>query len=427
MVTLRKTTKPAETTRSDSLFRTQALRAQQKQVLGSPSVVLPPSAPIACMLSGLVVGLITVAALTIEIPQTTEALGVVMPTGGLVTIRAFDYGRVLAVDVNVEDAVVEGERLLQFSSVSQSQPVTTNLQSLRRELSHEERAMRSQHAAAAKRLIAFDRRLGAANERLTIANETRQLRQSELVLQQLQAKRYRTLYQRGSVSREDVERFEYSLTDKQVSVHQADMKVAEIVAEKSNIKSMFDDQSAIIEVEQMQHLAAKERLTRQIQTAQQMLASDVVAPRDTVVSMLNVRPGDSVRPGQSLLSLRSVSAASEAWLYVSGRHAGELSVGQRVSLRIDAFPHQIYGVQGAVIKSISAIALRPEEVHAPLQLPEPAFEIRAKLLPKNFGLRNSNTGLRHGLTFRVDIVNGRYPLYRWLLRNVLSERIGADA
>lgn len=87
----------------------------------------------------------------------------------------------------------------------------------------------------------------------------------------------------------------------------------------------------------------------------------VKAPVDGVVVAQMVKPGQSVRSGQPLLSLLPGDGRLEAELLVPGRAIGAMAPGDRVVLRYQAFPHQKFGAQHGTIAHISRTAVDSEE------------------------------------------------------------------
>ena len=175
-----------------------------------------------------------------------------------------------------------------------------------------------------------------------------------------------------------------------------------------------------LKLQSLEYAVARERLHRQIQTAHLKLSRDVIAPQDSMVSRIRVVPGETVQQGQPLLMLETGDADLEAWLYVATGSGGTVRPGQTIALQIDAFPHQIYGTQSAVVESVSAIALRPAELRVPLAIHGPVFEVRARLLTKEFVTPSNRWPLIAGLSFQADILQSKHRQYQWLLRRVLS-------
>src|SRR5690606_8475361 len=93
------------------------------------------------------------------------------------------------------------------------------------------------------------------------------------------------------------------------------------------------------------------------------------------VARVSVRAGQAVRPGQTLVTLQRGEADLEAWLYLSSANAGLLRTGQEVQLRLDSYPHQMFGTLPATIASISHVALLPSDLDVPLAIAGPVFEL----------------------------------------------------
>ena len=135
------------------------------------------------------------------------------------------------------------------------------------------------------------------------------------------------------------------------------------------------------------------RLEREIETLERKLDTPHFAPADARVVRVFVHTGSVVRPGQPLLKLRRDGEPLEAGLCTPSARA------RRVT-------------------AVSAAALTPAEIPAPLELDGPVFEVRASLASNGMKVPGTDRALPPGTVFEADIVQYRQPLYRWLLRGL---------
>jgi membrane fusion protein len=163
--------------------------------------------------------------------------------------------------------------------------------------------------------------------------------------------------------------------------------------------------------------AQRERLERQLNRVSIDQVQRVFAPRDGKVLRIGIATGAVVVAGQSLLALAADDGQWEAWLYVSAREAGLLQSGQEIELKLDAYPHQIFGTVSAVVVSVTRLAVLPNEVRVPITIAGAVFEVRAKLNGVVGEALSTDTLPGIGASVTADIVRQRYRLYQWLLRS----------
>lgn len=136
-----------------------------------------------------------------------------------------------------------------------------------------------------------------------------------------------------------------------------------------------------------------------------------------------MREGEFVAAGEVVMTVHVPDSRLEARLFLSPDNAGMISVGQRVELRLNAYPHEFFGTQSAVVTAISTVALPPDETGAGVPLAGPVFVVRARLRHASIRAGNRRWPLAPGASFEADLVRARWPLYRWLLRSVSGEPI----
>ena len=178
---------------------------------------------------------------------------------------------------------------------------------------------------------------------------------------------------------------------------------------------------AATELDRLHHGMARERLMRQIGKTQIEAGRVVLAPVTGVVARLSARRGSASRPGQTLMTLYKEDSRLEAWLYLPSDKAGQLRAGQAVQLRLDAYPHEMFGTISAVVYQVSTIALLASDVAVPLPIKGPVFEVRASIATESIDALGSSWPLAPGTSFQADVIRQRYRLYHWLLRSVWGE------
>ena len=87
------------------LFRRQAAASLRRRWFGPVQLLTPPSAPVAIGVAAAAVALLSLAVITIEIPDRVRAVGVLSPVDGLLKVRASRAGRIEQLAVRNGDTV----------------------------------------------------------------------------------------------------------------------------------------------------------------------------------------------------------------------------------------------------------------------------------------------------------------------------------
>mgnify|MGYP003796750649 CR=1 FL=1 len=170
----------------------------------------------------------------------------------------------------------------------------------------------------------------------------------------------------------------------------------------------------------------------------------VTAPFDGTVTALNLKLGQSVQSGQTLVTLVPVSGGTpgsgpqqlavqaplQAQLFAPSRTAGFVRPGQTVYLRYDAYPYQKFGLHTGHITSVSATPFAPSELPANLaqQLVaqsgsnEALYRINVQLDEQSIQAYGEPVALKAGLTLEADVLQKRRKVWEWVLEPVLAAR-----
>jgi membrane fusion protein len=416
--------KPENSKVGNMLYRAAACRADHNQALGSPSVVTPPSASAAVGFAVVLVSLLVAASWLVEVPQIVTGSGVIMPGEGLIPIAASAQGHVTEVLVREKQQVKKGDVLIRLSSdanaATQQSRSRLELASLEHERALREQSDEQRLTASAQRIMLAESRVVALNHQAASLKQQLQARNTTVEIAQRRVRRMSRLLAGGGVSPDQLDSVKGLAVNAQVAVHELRNRITRLAADIEAVQAERRAELTAMKLQSLDSAVTREHLQREIQSTRQRLVRNIVAAQDSMVSRVQVVAGETVRQGQPLLMLQTGGAELEAWLYVATASGGTLRPGQAIDLRIDAFPHQIYGTQKAIVESVSAIALRPAELRVPLALRGPVFEVRARLLAKEVQTAANRWPLIAGLSFEADILQSKYRLYRWLLRHAFS-------
>lgn len=412
------------------MFRRAAVHAAREPLHGQVAIVMPPSAAIFAALSLVALLLLCLAAFVVEVPQRTRAAGVLMPRDGFSKVVATEAGQVIEVLVRDGDEVTSGQPLLSVTSdsgvIGRGAVSVSRLRSLHSEKRLLEEANRERQSVQRHRAEAVDVQLSNIRLRLAIIDREMHIHDSRTSLLANRFERLQRLAVDGNVSPVQLDDERLALLQAEAASAVLQQQAAQVAADRDQLQQTRAGLVGEANLQQIEFAIACEQLQRQIDVLEADVRRKLPAPEDAVVARVTVRAGQPVRPGQTLVTLQRGGAQLEAWLYLPSANAGLLEEGQQVELRLEAWPHQVFGTRRATVEAISQISLLPSDLDVPLPISGPVFEVRATLEQQHIAAQGKKWPLAAGTTLQADIVQRRYRLYEWLLR-LRQDSDSADA
>ena len=403
------------------LFRGRALQVPGQRLAGPVSVVTPPSFAYTLVTALLCITLLALSLYLIEIPLRSRAVGVLMPSGGVLDVASSVQGRVSDIAVSEGEVVIRGQLLLTVSSDRGSAGIpslaSSQLRSLRNELDIVSRDKSANEKLQQSIVDDANLKLVTVSRRLTLANRELEIVLDRVALSAKRVQRQESLEEQGAIPMDQIEQTHVEHLSAKHDQLLAQRAIAELDLEKQQIVATGVRAKIERVINNLAADSQHERLHRLIIEKSVEQSQHVLSPKSGKVVRLGVRAGDVIGAGHSLLSIAAQRAETEAWVYVSAHEAGTLRAGQEIELRLEAYPHQLFGTVTAAIFSVTRLAVLPQDVRAPIAVAGPVFEIRARI-SRQFESRlevGSLPGI--GAPFTADIIRHRYRLYEWLLRS----------
>lgn len=216
---------------------------------------------------------------------------------------------------------------------------------------------------------------GARSEEIEQAEQ--QLKQAEISLKQSQvdADRYRNLYEKGSITRRQLEEAENRLALSEAQYRQAQemLKKLKKLARPEEIKAA--------EARVSQAEAAVELLRKNIEDCR------VICPVEGTVTSRIVEPGELVNPSSALVTVSKLDPVY-LWVYLSEVEVGKIRLGQKAEITIDSFPGQHF--EGRVIYISPEAEFTPKNVQIKEDRVKLVFRVKIEI-------RNPDGRLKPGL------------------------------
>lgn len=234
--------------------------------------------------------------------------------------------------------------------------------------------------------------------------------------------RQESLVEQGFVSTEAVEQKRNELLAQKISI-------SALERGKQQLESDVLSQKQELALNTSRSQTQRSLIQREIQTYRQELNEQLskrvqlVAPITGLVTQISATVGQTVHPDLPIMSIVPTDGVTAVLLLVPSRSIGFLRVGQRVSVRYQAYPYEHYGRHWGVVKEIAQAALPPQEVVQQIKVDEPVYTARVSL-PNNFlDFQGKHLPLTPGMLVEADVELDRLKIYQWLLEPLY--RLGA--
>lgn len=418
---------PSPESPKSSLFRQQAIDAQQTSNLGRIVLIRPFSftviTSVSVILALLLISLFYFGGYT----RRTSVTGQLMPVQGLVRVFPIQTGTVTARAVQEGQAVRRGDVLFTVSSertgaegqavqAQISQQVAQRAQSIQLEIEKTRHVQGDEFAQQQNRVTQLQRELAQLDDLLSE-------QQRRVGLSQQAVDRYKSLSSSGFVSQEQLQVQQEQLLDQRSRLQTLQRERTTLQAELERQR----DELVTLPLRQQTLLSQLERILNQ--TEQELTESEarrtlrVLAPEAGVITNILAEVGQVAEPSRPMLAIIPEQSVLEAQLYVPSQAIGFVREGQTVLLRYQAFPYQKFGQAKGVVSSVARTAISPAELVAygltltpRLQTSnEPVYRVHVRLSQQTVLAYGQQQPLQAGMVLDADILQERRRLYEWVL------------
>jgi membrane fusion protein len=273
--------------------------------------------------------------------------GVIEPRDGLVSLYAPQTGYLEKLFIHQGDHVENNTLIMTIASKQRLDHGVDYDQVLRNQLQEDE-------ARLLIRGQQLDQELALKKREHDVLTEQAKLSLSALEQQwplqlkltetmRLQLERLAQVYAKGSIAKVQLERAEQDY-------HIATKELITIENQIKQLKNKINHEQ--LSLDQLQNDFEEKKLSWEQQLAElrkKLVEIDrhsltvIHAPFAGLVTQLDLKIGQFVRVGQHLVDLKKNDDVFVAKLFVPSQSIGLIKVGQRVSMRVQAFPHEHYG------------------------------------------------------------------------------------
>jgi membrane fusion protein len=327
--------------------------------------------------------------------------GLIEPKEGLLSLYAPQTGYIEKLSVQQGDSLQAQETVVIISSKQRLDQGIDYDELLRQQLKEDEQRMLARGKQIEEEFVLKknEQQVFSTQARLNLnALEQQRPLQAQMTLAlESQVNRLEQVYLKGSIPQVQFERAQ--------TEHHLSLK--ELISIDNNINQLKSKiEAEILILQQLDHDFQEKMLIWEQQIAElrkklveidRNTTSIIYTPFAGLVTQLNLQPGQFVRAGQHIADLQKKDDLFIAKLFVSSKAIGLIKVGQKVSMRVHAFPYEHYGTLLGQIDRITDSLYQGNEANA-----EPIYVVYVVLDQQ--AMRNDNRWpLKQGLILDADI------------------------
>lgn len=414
-----------------SLFRTEALEAQQVHWSGSIVLIRPLSFTFLTSFAVLLASIITSFFIWGSYTKRSTLPGQLLPSSGQIKVYAPQQGRVLESFIHEGQYVKAGTHLLTLSSEQYDQnsdpiqeSISDNLEKRSLSLLDELKKIKILQDNERKNLSAH---LGSLEKKLEILI-AQISSQKQLVALALNAtNRYSELKDKGYISMDQLQQRQAELINHKQKLKALErdrstlrQQITERRNELSGLSARHENQLAVI------HRAQSE-IDRELIESEARRILVIKAPQEGFVSAIFAEPGQPTGITKPLFSIVPSNSLLQAELYASSKSIGFIQAGDQVRIRYQAYPYQKFGQHNGTVESISKVSVSAVELANTVgEMPdiglngERFYRIRVALEQQYVQAYGEQRALQTGMLLEADIMQETRHIYEWVLEPLYS-------
>ena len=323
-----------------------------------------------------------------------------------------------SVSKNLEQSKIEAERLKSSGNNIEFSAKTDNKE-LSEELETQQRLYQENLAAMNSQVMAKQQEIAQLSNQISSAIAQKRDYQSQLNSTIDRERRLKNVI--DVIAYNDYQDAQNKVTSLKESVNRTDAEIRRLKAQQSQVQSEIAQIKADFKAQNLNTLASTQKQISELEANKEQIAfsnenQKITAPCDGYIDKLLIHTiGGVVTPAQELIALTPVEQPLLIKAQVLNRDIGFIKVGMPVSIKIDTFEFQKYGILHGTVKSISQNSIKDEKLGE-------VYEVYITPKEHTLMVEGKEKQLSTGMTLNAEIeINKRriieffiYPLIKYL-------------
>lgn len=406
------------------LFRQEAVEGRRRTLHGEVMIFQPLTARVLTIAVLVITVSVLVFASLVSFARKETAPGWIVPDQGMAEAYAPGGAIVQDLAVRVGDKVASGQVLATVSTETYDAAGAVG-ERQRSQIASQLSEVDAQLAASRERgraeVAGTREQVAATTSAIAVLEGQRRLQVAQLTLARAQYDRAEPLVSKGFISRFDQDRRQQSVLGLEQAIGGIEQQIQAQRVQLSSLRTQLRDAPSRQAIEESQLRASRAGLAGQESAAAARSGATLRAPVGGVVVAVNLRPGETAKPGIPVVSIAPPGKLGVEVLLPT-RASGFVRAGQDVRVAIDAFPSQRYGMLVGIVEQVSRAAVSPKEYSAPIQFQEASYVVRVRLPKQNLDANGTSLALRPGMSVSATLITDRRTIWQWLFDPLLAAR-----
>ncbi|TFH89438.1 HlyD family efflux transporter periplasmic adaptor subunit [Vibrio ouci] len=406
------------------LFREEAVKSNRRRLTGS--VVITQSVSTYTVLLFVTLFFLSFAVFlsSAEIARKETVKGFLVPDKGLVKVYPGRTGILDALYIKAGDRVEKGAAI---AKIVNSEKLVNGLeyanamkQQIRQQVAAIEEELQVSEVIFQQELASLRIQRSEARDSLASLKKVKATSAKRLAIKKTQLTNQQTLHAKGFLSDARYAEFE----ERYLELLGADEKIEQQLCERQMELSRIDTQierlpadRKLVEVTKKREIAGLQSNLYQVSNQTALIRS---APESGYVTAIQPTIGARVNSQSPLLSIIPNGSRLDIELFLPTKSAGFIKVGDKVKVRIEAFPYQKFGMLDGVITRIDQSLILPDEKQAPVYITEPVYRVKARLNQQAMMAFGQRFPLKVGMLADADIILESRSILEWILEPLLA-------
>ncbi|MFZ6847515.1 HlyD family secretion protein [Undibacterium sp. RuRC25W] len=355
--------------------------------------------------------------------KKAKVSGQVVPSHGLTKVIALQAGVVSELRVAEGQYVKAGDVLLRINSSksnlygSLQNEVLTSLDERSANLEESKEVVHSMYRAKKREA---KEKIKQLNVQVDGVSKQQILLEQRSKLASLSVQRQQKLSDEGYVSSASVDEKRAELAAVESQLAGLRSSAAEIAQQQALAKSLLEQLPLSSQAEKnglKRDLAALAAERAQQESLREIA---VIAPRDGIVTALQIKQGITVTEQTVLLQLVPKNDVYQVELFVPSRDIGFINTGMPVTLRYESFPYQKFGVKNGRVLEMTKTVISAHDLAIKLSDREDYYRLLVSLSEQKVEHQGQTWNLQSGMKVEADVTLDSRPIWEWLFEPLLG-------
>ncbi len=412
-----------------TLFREQAIAAQQTQWLGDIVLIRPLTLTFLTIFA--VALALTICAFLIwgNYTKHSTVSGQLIPDTGLLEIYSPQPGIIIEKHVVEDQQVKKGDVLFVLSSDRESSTLGAMQGMISKQIRQRQTSLREDIQRT--RVVQREEQSGLEIKIISLQDDLAKLedliadQQNRVKLAEDTVARYQGLMKQDYISKEQLQQKQENLLDQMARLQS--LKRDRIGVERD----LAAQQTGLAELP-LKHQNQISQIARELASSEQELVESegkrrlvITAPLSGTATTVMADRGQLVDDREQLVSILPKGTILHAELYAPSRTVGFVKPGDQVQIRYQAYPYQKFGNHAGTVESVAQTAL-PNNALGGIGNPignnssEPLYRITVKLARQTVTAYGQPQILKAGMLLDADVLLEKRRLYEWVLEPLYS-------